>query len=197
MVQDVGPVGLDGVGVKSDDERVVPDAGIALAATLAARLGIEALVARLVRLRPDRPGAGNAGRKVMALIYAMALGADSIGDCDLPRWRRTRRLLGGLDRGPGGAWDARRRRLSGVWDHCRAHRFFSHARWQPDELGLRLAVLIVKRLGGAGAPVLVAIDDALLQRWGRRVMCTGNLPYRPQRLLRPPASRPWRLRWAP
>ena len=28
-------------------------------------------------------------------------------------------------------------RLSGVWHHARAHRFFSHARWCADELGLR------------------------------------------------------------
>ena len=57
MVHDDGPLGLDGVQVKFDDERVVSDAGIALAATLAARLGIEDLAQRLVRLRPDRPGA--------------------------------------------------------------------------------------------------------------------------------------------
>jgi hypothetical protein len=95
MVHDDGPVGLDGVRVAFDDERVVSDAGIALAATLAARLGIEALVERLVRLRRNRPGAPNAGRKVMSLIYAMALGADSIDDCELLRSGRTRRLLGG------------------------------------------------------------------------------------------------------
>ena len=95
MVHDDGPVGLDGVRVSFDDERIVSDAGIALAATLAARLGIEALVGRFVRLRSDRPGVGNAGRKVMALIYAMALGADSIDDCDVLRAGRTRRLLGG------------------------------------------------------------------------------------------------------
>ena len=95
MVQDDGPVGLDGVRVAFDDERVVSDAGIALAATLAARLGIEGLVERLVRLRPDRPGASSAGRKVMSLIFAMALGADSIDDCDVLRSGRTRRLLGG------------------------------------------------------------------------------------------------------
>jgi hypothetical protein len=35
MVHDDGPLGLDGVQVKFDDERVVSDAGIALAATLA------------------------------------------------------------------------------------------------------------------------------------------------------------------
>jgi hypothetical protein len=95
MVDDDGPVGLDGVQVRFDDERVVSDAGIALAATLAARLGLEALVERFVVLRRDRPGTGNAGRKVMALIYAMALGADSIDDCDVLRAGRSRRLLGG------------------------------------------------------------------------------------------------------
>ena len=48
-----------------------------------------------MRLRRDRPGAANAGRKVMALLYAMVLGADSIDDCDVLRAGRTRRLLGG------------------------------------------------------------------------------------------------------
>ena len=37
-------------------------------------------------------------------------------------------------------------RLSGVWHHARAHRFFSLASWQPDELGLRIAELIAQRL---------------------------------------------------
>ncbi len=95
MVHDEGPVGLDDLEVSFDDERVVSDAGIALAATLAARLGIEGLVERFVRLRPGRPGAASAGRKVMSLVYAMALGADSIDDCDVLRSGRTRRLLGG------------------------------------------------------------------------------------------------------
>ena len=95
MVQDDGPVGLDGVQVVFDDERVVSDAGIALVATLAGRLGIEALAAELVRLRRDRPGAANAGRKVIALLFAMVLGADSIDDAEVLRAGRTRRLLGG------------------------------------------------------------------------------------------------------
>ena len=95
MVQDERPVGLDGVQVKFDDERVVCDAGVILVATLAQRLGLEALAQQLVRLRRERPGAANAGRKVMALIYAMVLGADSIDDTDLLRAGRTRRLLGG------------------------------------------------------------------------------------------------------
>src|SRR5215212_5811006 len=95
MVHDDGPVGLDGVEVIFDDERVVSDAGIALVATLAQRLGIQALATDFVCLRRDRPGAANAGRKVMALVFAMVLGADSIDDTDVLRAGRTRRLLGG------------------------------------------------------------------------------------------------------
>jgi len=63
VVQDDKPVGLDGVQVKFDDERVVSDAGAMLVATLARRLGIEALAGDLVRLRRERPGAANAGRQ--------------------------------------------------------------------------------------------------------------------------------------
>ena len=95
MVHDDEPVGLDGLRVKFDDQRAVSDAGVVLVATLAGRLQIEGLAGRLVRLRRDRPGAANAGRKVTALLFAMVLGADSIDDCEVLRGGRTRRLLGG------------------------------------------------------------------------------------------------------
>jgi SRSO17 transposase len=39
-------------------------------------------------------------------------------------------------------------RLSGVWHHACAHRFFSSAKWSVDELGLRVAELIVSHLVG-------------------------------------------------
>ena len=95
MVQHDKPVGPDGVQVKFDDERVVSDAGVMLVATLCQRLGVEALAQQLVGLRRDRPGAANAGRKVMALLFAMVLGADSIDGSGVLRAGRTRRLLGG------------------------------------------------------------------------------------------------------
>jgi hypothetical protein len=95
VVQDDKPVGLDGVQVEFDDERVVCDAGVMLVAAVAGRLGIEALAQQVVRLRRDRPGAANAGRKVMALLFAMVLGADSIDDTGVLRAGRTGRLLGG------------------------------------------------------------------------------------------------------
>ena len=90
VVHDDEPVGLDGLQVDFDDERAVSDAGVMVVATLAQRLGIEALAGRLVRLRRDRPGAANAGRKVMALIFAMVLGAASIDDAEVLRAGRTR-----------------------------------------------------------------------------------------------------------
>ena len=43
MVHDDKPVGLDGVQVEFDDERVVCDAGVMVVATLAQRLDVEAL----------------------------------------------------------------------------------------------------------------------------------------------------------
>ena len=96
MVQDDEAVGLDALQVCFDDERVVSDAGLMLVATLCQRLGIEALAGELVRLRREgRPGAANAGRKVMAILYAMVLGADSIDDTEVLKAGRTRRLLGG------------------------------------------------------------------------------------------------------
>jgi hypothetical protein len=93
MVQDDGPVGLDGIAVAFDDERAVADAGIVLTATLARRLGIEALVDQSVDLG-DRPGAANVGAKVMTLVSAMALGADCIDDCDVLRAGRTGQVVG-------------------------------------------------------------------------------------------------------
>ena len=60
-------------------------------------------------------------------------------------------------------------RLSEIWHHARAHRFFSHARWRVDELGLMVAEVIVSRLLGSDQPLVVPIDDTLAKRRGRRV----------------------------
>ncbi len=63
-------------------------------------------------------------------------------------------------------------RLSGVWHHARAHRFFSHARWQPDMLGLRVLDVIVERLIDLDEPLVLAVDDTLMHRLGRKVHAT-------------------------
>ena len=76
-----------------DDERAVANAGVMLPALLARRLGVEQLVDDTVRLE-GRPGGANAGRKVMTMVSAMALGADCIEDCDLLRSGQTAVVLG-------------------------------------------------------------------------------------------------------
>jgi hypothetical protein len=59
--------------------------------------------------------------------------------------------------------------LAGVWHHCRAHWFFAGARFSVEQVGLVLAGLIVTRLVPDGAPVLIAVDDTLFRRSGRKV----------------------------
>jgi hypothetical protein len=59
--------------------------------------------------------------------------------------------------------------LARLWPHDRAHWFFSRARWNPDDLGLAVARLVVTLLVPAGEPVLAAIDDTLFKRRGKKV----------------------------
>lgn len=64
--------------------------------------------------------------------------------------------------------------LARVWHHSRAHRFFANARWNPQQVGLLLAELIVTQLLlDAGAPITVAIDDTLFRRRGKKVHAAG------------------------
>jgi hypothetical protein len=50
-----------------------------------------------------------------------------------------------------------------------ACRFFSHAVWDADRLGLAAAGLIVRCLLGPDEPIVVAVDDTLFKRWGRKI----------------------------
>jgi transposase len=59
--------------------------------------------------------------------------------------------------------------LSRCWPHDRAHYFFARAAWELDELGLAVARLVVARLVPPGQPVVVAVDDSLFRRSGRKV----------------------------
>ena len=60
-------------------------------------------------------------------------------------------------------------RLSRLWSHHRAHRFFSPARWSVDQLSAVLVRLIVSAFVADGQPVTVAVDDTLFHRRGPRV----------------------------
>lgn len=59
--------------------------------------------------------------------------------------------------------------LAGEWHHSRAHDFFARARWDPDELGLRLLDFLVSAFVKTGAPIRMAVDDTLFGRSGKRV----------------------------
>jgi hypothetical protein len=59
--------------------------------------------------------------------------------------------------------------LSRAWPHDRAHYFFSRARWNPDDLGIAAAKLVIALLVPGGEPVEVLIDDTLFRRRGKRV----------------------------
>jgi hypothetical protein len=59
--------------------------------------------------------------------------------------------------------------MAGVWHHSRAYWFLGRARWDLDRIGAVLARLIVDLLVPARAVVLVAVDDTVFRRSGRRV----------------------------
>lgn len=63
--------------------------------------------------------------------------------------------------------------LARVWNHCRAHRFFSAARWCPRQVGLLLAELIVTSLLVLGAPITLAVDDTVFRRRGKKIHAVG------------------------
>jgi hypothetical protein len=85
--------GIDRVCATFDDESLVADAGLILVATVAARLGLEALVDETVRL-VGRIGGSRPGRKVLTLVHAMAAGAECIDDADRLRAGATGAVLG-------------------------------------------------------------------------------------------------------
>jgi hypothetical protein len=88
------PANLDAVRVVFNEERLVSDAGLVVAATLADRLGIEELVNESVWLDSRAPGAALPGRKVMSLVHGMLAGADSIDDMNVLRAGSTGLVLG-------------------------------------------------------------------------------------------------------
>ncbi|MGI8312372.1 transposase [Saccharopolyspora hattusasensis] len=63
-------------------------------------------------------------------------------------------------------------RMAGTISFHAACRFFSHAVWDVDRLGLIAARLIVERLVAEDEPITVVIDDTLFKRWGRKVFHT-------------------------
>jgi len=162
---------LDAIKVAFDDDRSVADAGVLVAATLASRLGIEALVNECVDLG-RRVGYFRPGRKVMSLVHAMLLGADSIDGCDVLRSGRTGRVLGHRVMAP-----------STLGTFLRAFTF-GHVRQLDRVLGELLA-RAWKAGAGPGAERLVIDVDSFIQevhgkqKHGASYGYTSKLGYHP------------------
>ena len=63
--------------------------------------------------------------------------------------------------------------LATTWSHHRAHRFFSTARWQIDQIGLTVFDLILTHLVADGAELHLAVDDTAHRRRGKKVHGVG------------------------
>jgi SRSO17 transposase len=60
-------------------------------------------------------------------------------------------------------------------DHSAYHRFFSLARWRPDEIGRRLFMRILN-LGPVEGPVRISVDDTLSNKQGQHIFGIGSHP---------------------
>lgn len=87
-----------------------------------------------------------------------------------------------------GMWQAVR--LAGRVHHSVAHDFFARRGWKPDDLGLVLLDFLVTVFVKPGAPIVLAIDDTLFGRSGRKVWGAHFLHDGSQ-----PAGQGQRTRW--
>jgi len=85
--------GLDRVGVTFDDPNLVANAGLLLVATLSSRLGVGAIVERVVDLA-GRVGGAHPGRKVLTLVHMIVAGGSHIDHADILRSGGTAAVLG-------------------------------------------------------------------------------------------------------
>jgi Transposase DDE domain group 1 len=162
---------LNAVVVGFDDDHAVANAGLLLPATLAERLGLEAVIDQLVDLG-DRPGAYRPGRKVLTLLHALVAGGDCIDDADLLRTGSTAAVLGHRVMAP-----------STLGTFLRAFTF-GHVR-QLD----RVAEMVMGRAWAAGAgpgdgPMTIDLDSTICEvhghhKGGAAYGYTGQLGYHP------------------
>ena len=89
----------DRIHVAFDDHRLVANAGLLLAVTLAQHLGLGELVDNHVDLGAA-PGRANPGDKMLTLVASALAGGDCIDDADVLRTGRTAGALGCVVKAP-------------------------------------------------------------------------------------------------
>jgi hypothetical protein len=148
------PASLDSVRVQFNDQRLISDAGLLLAAMLADRLGIEVLVNESVWLGYGVPRAALPGRKVMSLVHGMLAGADSIDDMNVLRAGSTELILGHRVMAP-----------STLGTFLRAFTF-GHVRQLDRVLGVALGRAWAAGAGPGDGPLVVDLDSFIGEVYG-------------------------------
>ncbi len=144
---------LDRVEVAFDDDHLVADAGLILAATLAEHLGLRELFDTHVDLGAAA-GRAKVGHKAMTVIHSVLAGGDSIDDCNTLRAGSTGDVLGHVVLAPSTIGTFLR---SFTWGHA----------CQID----KVAGEVLARAWAAGAgpgqePVTIDVDSSIVETYG-------------------------------
>jgi hypothetical protein len=146
---------IDRVEVMFDDPTLVANAGLALPATLMARLGLESLINSTVRL-VGRAGGALPGRKVLTLVATILAGGSHIDHADMLRAGATRRVLGFRVMAP-----------STLGTFLRAFTF-GHVRQLDKVLGEALRRAWRAGAGPGGSAVTIDLDSTICEVHGHK-----------------------------
>lgn len=144
----------DRLRVTFDDEGLVANAGLLLVATLAARLGVGAIVEQTLRMA-GLVGGARPGRKVLTLVHAIAAGASHIDHADVLRAGETAGVLGHRVMAP-----------STLGTFLRAFSF-GHVRQLEAVVGKVLTRAWELGAGPGGARLVIDVDSTICEVQGR------------------------------
>jgi hypothetical protein len=144
---------LDRVDTAFDDERLVPDAGLILPATLAHHLGLGQLVDEHLDLGA-KVGRANVGDKVLTLVMSALAGGDHIDRVDALRAGGTARVLG---------FEVKAASTVGTFLRCLT---WGHVR-QLDRVSRELQARAWAAGAGPGAePFTIDLDSTICETYG-------------------------------
>lgn len=142
---------IDRVDATFDHDGLVANAGLVVAATLMARLGLEALINERVKT-----GSANAGRKLLTVVAAMLTGGTHIDHVDVLRAGATQRVLGFVVAAP-----------STVGTFLRGFTF-GHLRQLDAVLGRALARAWQLGAGPGDAALVIDLDSTITEVHGKK-----------------------------
>jgi Transposase DDE domain group 1 len=144
---------LDRMETAFDDDRLVPDAGLLLPATLAHHLALGALVDEHLDLGA-KPGRANVGDKLLTLVMSALAGGDHIDHADALRAGGTGRVLGFTVKAPSTLGTFLR---SFRWGHVR----------QLDRVSRELMARAWAAGAGPGSePLTIDLDSTICETYG-------------------------------